>query len=413
MIVQNSLFRLLSRAPIHFSTLMSAHTIYEKMWANFRLIKLCQWWLWGRNIDFTSLLVSDWVSLLINTSCCCLRWSCSSWTGRKHNDTSILKKRITNTYSGQVWGLDTKYKWPLVRVLAKGWAAEKEGLASLKWMSLSMRLSALFVRSNSSSFCVSSSRCRVINAVSAADIRLSCDNNDNIKCSLSGGWYSELERVSTFASPRAPYGLNRVATKKQQTTKTTQQQQQQKKQTWIFTCGGKPLWVSALCLWVSSSAPRLLFRPFRPRPASSKGSTSRQPTCPPLTCDGARPPASNNNTRMYQVLTLPSSLWWVGGQDIVGRFRKHGHAITDGGVTGTRGRLSTAEPRWLTRNRGDALRLVYTYDANASICTSHVWTGTTQVPAQARVPFSFACACVVPVHTWLMLALVLMLASYV
>ena len=45
---------------------------------------------------------------------------------------------------------------------------------------------------------------------------------------------------------------------------------------------------------------------------------------------------------------------------------------------------------------------------------SHVWTGTTQAQAQAqaRVPFSCAnCACVVPVHTWLMLALVL--ASYV
>ena len=43
------------------------------------------------------------------------------------------------------------------------------------------------------------------------------------------------------------------------------------------------------------------------------------------------------------------------------------------------------------------LRLVHTYDASTSI--SHVWTGTTQ--ARERVLFSCACACVVPVHTWL------------
>ena len=38
------------------------------------------------------------------------------------------------------------------------------------------------------------------------------------------------------------------------------------------------------------------------------------------------------------------------------------------------------------------------------------FTRTTQAQARARVPFSCAGACVVPVHTWLMLALVL--ASY-
>ena len=51
------------------------------------------------------------------------------------------------------------------------------------------------------------------------------------------------------------------------------------------------------------------------------------------------------------------------------------------------------------------LRLVYTYDASTTISTSmsHVWTGTTQ--AQAQEKGTRACACVVPVHTWLMLVL--------
>ena len=52
-------------------------------------------------------------------------------------------------------------------------------------------------------------------------------------------------------------------------------------------------------------------------------------------------------------------------------------------------------------------RLVYTYDASISTSISHVWAGTTQ----AQEKGTRACACVVPVHTWLML--VLMLASYV
>ena len=50
-------------------------------------------------------------------------------------------------------------------------------------------------------------------------------------------------------------------------------------------------------------------------------------------------------------------------------------------------------------------------DASIATTISHVWTGTTQAQTHARVPFS--CASVVPVHTWLMLALVLVLASYV
>ena len=55
-------------------------------------------------------------------------------------------------------------------------------------------------------------------------------------------------------------------------------------------------------------------------------------------------------------------------------------------------------------------RLVFTYDAGTSTSINHVWTGTTQAQAQEGTR---ACACVVPVHTWLMRVLTLVLASSV